>query len=116
MKRGTRLKIAATQTLLALSVLTAVKGVNNFCGHRETYYNLPMDKIIQQAREKNVPGEYWVRDDGVKMYGEYVICAGNYKTHPYGSFVDTSLGRGVVIDTGGFAKKNPTAIDIATEW
>lgn len=111
-----RLKGITTQTLLALIVLTAARGVNRFMDHRETWYSLPMEKIVQQAQEKGIPGEYWVRDDGVKMYGDYVICAANYKVHPYGSTIDTSLGKGRVLDTGGFAKKNPTTIDIATDW
>lgn len=110
------LKQITTQMLLMTTILTATKGVNHFLDHRETWYNLPMEKIVQQAQEKGIPGEYWIREDGVKMYGEYVICAANYKVHPYGSTVDTSLGKGLTLDTGGFAKKSPTTIDIATDW
>ena len=50
------------------------------------------------------------------MYGHFVIVAANFKTHPYGSVVDTSLGQGIVLDTGDFAKKSPTTIDIAVNW
>lgn len=111
-----RLKGIATQTLLALSVLTAAKGVNNFMGHKETWYNLPMNRIVQRAKDNNIPGEYRIREDGVKMYGDKIIVAANHKTHPYGSHVDTSLGKGIVLDTGDFAKNNPEQVDIATNW
>ena len=60
--------------------------------------------------------DYWVRADGVKMLGNYVMVAASYKTHPKGSLVPTSLGTGIVCDTGGFAASNPTQIDIATNW
>ena len=59
---------------------------------------------------------YWVREDGVKMYGDYVIVAANLDVHPRGSTVETSLGTGIVLDTGGFAAENPTQVDIATDW
>ena len=115
-RRVKRLKGIATQTLLALSVLTAAKGVNNFMGHKETWYNLPMNRIVQRAKDNNIPGEYRIREDGVKMYGDKIIVAANYKTHPYGSHVDTSLGKGIALDTGDFAKNNPEQVDIATAW
>ena len=115
MRRG-RLKGIATQTLLAMTVLTAVKGTNDFLGHKETWYNLPMGRIVQQAQEQGYQAQYWEREDGVKMYGHFVIVAANFKTHPYGSVVDTSLGQGIVLDTGDFAKKSPTTIDIAVNW
>ena len=60
--------------------------------------------------------EYWVRDDGVKMLGDYVMVAANLNLRPRGSLVETSLGTGIVCDTGGFAKKNPTQLDIAVTW
>ena len=60
--------------------------------------------------------KYWVRDDGVKMLGKYVMIAANLNIRPRGSLVPTSLGMGIVCDTGGFASKNPTQIDIATSW
>ena len=63
-----------------------------------------------------VKGDYWVREDGVKMLGDYVMVAANLKTHPRGSIVETSLGTGIVCDTGGFAKEHPERLDIATSW
>lgn len=96
--------------------LTPAGGVNYYGEQRETYYNLPMEGVIQQARNFGIEGEYWVRDDGVKMYGDYVICATNRDVHPMGSLVETSLGTGISLDTGGFAAADPYAVDIATSW
>lgn len=97
-------------------VLTAYKGVNYYGDQKETYYNLPMDGVISIAKSQGIEGEYWVREDGCKMYGDYIIVAANLDTHPRGSLVETSLGTGIVLDTGGFAVSNPNQIDIATDW
>lgn len=96
--------------------LTPSGGVHNGPSGLETYYNLPMEKVIEQARNFGIEGEYWVRDDGVKMYGEYVILACNRDVHPMGTLVETSLGTGISLDTGGFAAGNPTQVDVATAW
>ena len=50
------------------------------------------------------------------MLGNYVICAADLNVHPRGSLVETSLGTGLVCDTGSFALSNPYQIDIAVEW
>ena len=97
-------------------VLTASKGVNYYGNQKETYYNLPMDGVISIAKSQGIEGEYWVRDDGCKMYGNYIIVAANLDVHPRGSLVETSLGTGIVLDTGGFATSNPNQVDIATDW
>ena len=97
-------------------VLTASKGVNYYGNQKETYYNLNMDGVISIAQSQGIEGEYWVRDDGCKMYGDYIIVAANLDTHPRGSLVETSLGTGIVLDTGSFAESNPHHIDIATDW
>ncbi|MBQ9277195.1 MAG: hypothetical protein IJ224_01030 [Lachnospiraceae bacterium] len=96
--------------------LTASGGVNYYGDQKETYYNLNMNNVVNNAQNAGIEGDYWVRDDGVKMYGEYVIIAANQEVHPYGTTVDTSLGEGIVLDTGTFATNNPTQVDIATEW
>ena len=96
--------------------LTPSGGVHNGPSGLETYYNLPMEKVIEQARNFGIEGEYWVRDDGVKMYGDYVILACNRDVHPMGTLVETSLGTGISLDTGGFAEGNPNQCDIATSW
>ena len=97
-------------------VLTASKGVNYYGNQKETYYNLNMDGVISIAQSQGIEGEYWVREDGCKMYGDYIIVAANLDIHPRGSLVETSLGTGIVLDTGGFAASDPNQVDIATEW
>lgn len=96
--------------------LTPSGGVHNGPSGLETYYNLPMDGVIEQARNFGIEGEYWVRDDGVKMYGDYVILACNRDVHPMGTLVETSLGTGISLDTGAFAEGNPTQCDVAVSW
>ena len=106
----------SSQQYYSTSGLTASGGVNYHGEQKETYYNLNMEQVVTNAQEAGIQGEYWVREDGVKMYGEYVIVAANLDVHPRGSTVETSLGTGIVLDTGGFATENPTQIDIATDW
>jgi hypothetical protein len=67
-------------------------------------------------RGMGVTGEYWVRNDGCKMLGNYIMCAANLSVHPRGSLVECSLGTCMVCDTGGFASHNPYQLDIATTW
>lgn len=86
---------------------------------RETYYNLNMSGVIRIMRsmgysEKDYP--YKVRADGVKTFGGYVMVAANLQIRPKGTLIETSLGTGIVVDTGGFAKRNRTQLDIATNW
>ena len=97
-------------------VLTASNGVNYYGNQKETYYNLNMDGVISIAKSQGIEGEYWVREDGCKMYGDYIIVAANLDIHPRGSLVETSLGTGIVLDTGGFAASDPNQVDIATDW
>ena len=103
-------------TLLTAVILTAALGRIQFQGHTETWYNRPMNRIVATAQKRGINGDYWERADGVKMYGRFAIVAADYKTHPYGSIVETSRGTGIVLDTGEFTKKDPTAIDIAVTW
>jgi len=96
--------------------LTKQAGVNYYGEQKETYYNLNMSRVVSNAQGNGLDGEYWVREDGAKMFGEYVIVAANQEVHPYGSTIETSMGTGIVLDTGGFASGNPTQVDIATDW
>lgn len=100
-------------------VLTPSSGVNYFGNQKETYYNLDMSGVISIMRNMGYSEEdypYWVRDDGVKMLGGYIIIAANLDIHPRGSIVETSLGTAIVCDTGGFATSNPYQVDIAVSW
>ncbi|MGI6512432.1 MAG: hypothetical protein ACOX1W_08495 [Catenisphaera adipataccumulans] len=100
-------------------VLNAYLGTVQGPSGTETYYNLDMSGVVSIMRsmgysEKDYP--YWVRSDGVKMLGDYIMAAANLSVHPRGSLVDTSLGKAIVCDTGTFAYFNPTQLDIATTW
>ena len=90
--------------------LTRSAGVVQGPSGRETYYNLNMSGVIRICRSQGINGNYWVRSDGVKMYGNYVMVAANLAIRP------TSLGMGIVVDTGTFIKRYPTGLDIATTW
>lgn len=96
--------------------LSRSAGVNYGPSGKETYYNLPMNGVVSIMRSMGNTSEYWVREDGVKMLGDYVMVAAHLGLHPRGSLVPTSLGMGIVCDTGGFASSNPTQLDIATAW
>lgn len=98
------------------SRLTKSAGVNNGPSGKETYYNLPMGGVVRAMQRRGYDLNYWVRDDGVKMYGKYVMVAANLDIRPYGTIVPTSLGEGMVVDTGTFASSNPRQLDIAVSW
>ena len=97
--------------------LTKSGGVYYGPSGKETYYNLNMSGVVSIAQSQGIEGEYWVREDGCKMYGEYIICAADLNTHPRGSLVESSLGTCIVLDTGGFATNGSgVALDIAVDW
>lgn len=102
-----------------IDCITEESGICYGPSGKETYYNLPMDGVIYLMRsigftEEDYP--YWVRDDGVKMFGEYVMVAANLQLRPKGTIVETSLGTGMVCDTGEFAFNNKYQLDIAVDW
>ena len=90
----------------------SVKGPNG----KETYYNLNMNGVVNIMRRMGNTDEYWVRDDGCKMLGNYIMCAANLGVHPRGSLVESSLGTCIVCDAGGFASGNSNQLDIAVTW
>ncbi len=96
--------------------LNAVNGMIEGPSGTETYYNLNMSGVVSNMQDMGIQGEYWVRDDGVKMYGDYVMAAANLDTHPYGTIVDSSLGEAIVVDTGDFAAYDEDQLDIAVDW
>jgi hypothetical protein len=99
--------------------LTASMGVNYGPSGKETYYNLPMGGCIQIMRSLGYSEEeypYWVRKDGAKMLGDYVMCAANLDLRPKGTIVESSLGKAIVVDTGGFAYYDSTQLDLACAW
>ncbi|WP_294729521.1 hypothetical protein [uncultured Faecalibaculum sp.] len=97
-------------------VLTPSAGVVQGPSGRETYYNLDMSGVVSVMRGMGNNDPYWVREDGAKMLGDYVMVAAHLGLRPRGSLIPTSMGMGIVCDTGGFAAANPTQLDIATAW
>ena len=86
---------------------------------RETYYNLWMGNCVAYMRElgyDEITYPEWVRDDGAKMLGNYVMCAANWKTRPRGTIIPTSLGDAIVVDTGEFVADYPNGVDLAVDW
>ena len=83
---------------------------------KETYYNLNMSGCISIMNGRGFNEPYWVRSDGVKMYGYYVMCAAGLGIRPKGTIVESSNGLAIVVDTGGFASRNPRQLDIAVTW
>ena len=81
--------------------------------HRETYYDLPMNVVINACGG----GTYGIRADGAKVDQDgYILIAANYSRYPRCSVVETSMGLGKVYDTGGFAAHHPDGFDLATDW
>lgn len=112
---------APVQTAWSGPKLTRSKGVNYGPTGKETYYNLPMDgvvRIMRNAGFSEAEYPYWVRSDGCKMLGDYIMVAANLSHFPRGSVVQCSLGAALVCDTGGFASRAEgwNWLDIATTW
>ena len=100
-------------TLFAIT-LTAKAGTVTFNGHKETWYNLPMNRCVARAQNMGIPAEYWVREDGVKMFGHWVIVAAHPSKIRY-TRLETSLGEGIILDFHT-TYNDPELIDIATAW
>ena len=86
---------------------------------RETYYNLYMGNCVNYMRDlgyDEIQYPYWVRDDGAKMLGNYVMCAANWHIRPKGTIIPTSLGDAIVVDTGDFVAEFPNGVDLAVDW
>ena len=116
-----------------MNPLTASMGRNRYTAtslsgllveRQETYYDLDMSKVMQNARNTggvwancNHSGNYSVREDGAKVDDDgYVLVAAELSRYPRCSVVQTSLGLGKVYDTGTFALSNPEQFDLATDW
>ena len=87
---------------------------------RETYYNLNMNGVVRIMRSLGYSESdgwvYWVREDGVKMFGNYVMVAADLSRRPKGTILECSLGTAIVVDTGSFVASNPNQLDIAVAW
>ena len=98
------------------SRLTKSAGTITGPNGKETYYNLNMNGVVRIMRNHGNTDKYWVRSDGVKMLGNYVMVAAALDICPRGSLIATSKGTGIVCDTGTFIYSNPYGLDIATAW
>ena len=107
---------AAVEPQTGTGVLNRTLGTVIGPSGKETFYNLDMSGVIAIMQSMGYYADYWVREDGVKMYGDYIMVAANLNIRPKGTLVQTSLGMGIVVDTGGFAAANPYQLDIATTW
>lgn len=91
--------------------LGRVQGPQN----EESWYNLPMHNVINTMREMGyTEADYphYVREDGVKMLGDFIMVAANLEIYPRGTVVQTSLGQGLVCDKCEHGQE----FDIAVEW
>ena len=105
-------KIRILTTLLAV-VLTAKMGTIQYDGHKETWYDLPVKRVVARAQNMGIPCDYWVDERGVKMFGPWVIVAAHPSKVRY-SMVQTSLGEGIILDV--HEKPDEDLIDIAVAW
>ena len=112
-------KVNSSSNTTSKGCLTKSSGTYQGPSGKETYYNLNMSGVVSVMRNAGYSEEdypYWVRDDGVKMLGDYVMVAAAFSIRPRGTVVETSLGDGIVCDTGSFAYSNQTQLDIAVNW
>jgi len=74
-----------------------IKGKETPSGYDETYYDLDMSNCLRYMGIS--PDEEVIREDGVKTYNGYVLVASpNLDKYPKGSYVETTLGMGYVVD------------------
>ena len=101
------------------AILTARAGTIQGPSGKETYYNLPMQGVVNRMRQLGYDAEnypYYIREDGAKCLGPYILCAASLEIRPIGTILETSRGKAIVADTGSFARSNPTQIDLAMQW
>lgn len=88
--------------------LNPFRGVVWYGGHRETYYS----QRVLPGGGLNIPGRH-VAGDGTIRDGSGYLCLAAYPgEYPKKSFVETSLGTGIVYDVC----EVPNTIDIYTDW
>lgn len=83
---------------------------------KESYYNLPMMQVVKYMQDLGYTDRYWIRSDGVKMLGNYVMVAADLRIRPKGTILQTSLGPAMVCDTGEFINSDSHALDVAVSW
>jgi len=98
--------------LLTVIMLTASLGRIQYADHIETWYNLPMQKVLEYRESEGYVIDYWERKDGCKMNGRFIIVATSEEI-PIGTIVETSKGLGIELKREYFlqAKKNLMTLD-----
>lgn len=98
--------------------LLASVGTNCYYGAdgryvKETWCDLDPTSLVGYMKKEGIDLDFWIRDDGVYMYGDYVMVAadiphmdGTQQEAEYrkGDLVETSLGTGMVVDLCGMAE------------
>lgn len=98
--------------------LTAAAGGIKYLGSdgritKETWCDLDPSNLATLMRKQGIDLDFWIREDGVYMYGDYVMVAadiphmdGTQQAAEYrkGDLVQTSLGTGMVVDLCGMAE------------
>lgn len=84
----------------------------------EDYYNCYMDNVIRIMRSEYPEDEYpyWIRQDGCKMLGDYIICSADHELYERGDVIDTSLGKAIIVEFNGVSNSNTADVWIATAW
>lgn len=101
--------------------ITKQGGTFNGISGIESWYNLDMTGCVKIMRDLGYSEEdypVWTRDDGVKMFGDYVMIAADTSPdkHPKGSLMETSMGTGMVVDHCVAATWGKVTLDIAVSW
>ena len=86
--------------------LTPSKGRIWFNGHTETYYS----QRVLPGGGLNIPGRHIASDGTIRDASNYIVVASD--DYPKGTVVQTSLGPGMVYDTGSGSGN----IDLYTDW
>lgn len=115
-KKKKQQKVEPSFVYASSNTLNRSNGVFQGPSGKESYYNLNMSRVVQYMQQLGYNYKYWIRKDGVKMYGNYVMVAANLNIRPKGTILQSSLGPAIVVDTGSFARTNPYALDVAVSW
>lgn len=97
-------------------VLTPSAGTVQGPSGREVYYSADMSLCVQDMWDMGFSGDFYVRYDGVQMFGDYVMVAANLDYRPKGTIVETSLGTGIVVDGCEAAAWEPDLVDVSVTW
>jgi hypothetical protein len=82
----------------------------------ETFFNEDVSEILKNVSEGYL-GDYWETEDGIKMFGEYIICKCRYDANKYhpnlpiGTVIPTTLGLALVC-----SNDTQEDISIAVTW